>query len=314
MAKSKRYGLDFIGDIHGYGFALLDLLRKLGYQKKHDSFQHPEGRRVIFLGDYVDRGPQVALTLETVRSMIDADNALAIMGNHEFNAVCFQTPDGKGDYLRSHHEGNGKNVRQHQSTLDQFSDNEWNEWIDWFRSLPFYIDSGDWRAVHASWDFDSIEKLRGQSLQDEDFLYQSSIPTSWQFSAVENVLKGLEVKLPDGIAIKDFNGIDRSSIRVRWWEGGFGKKYSDLVFPSSDRLGVLEEIKYLGEDWRSYSIDEPPVFFGHYWIPPDSKVMPVGTNVACMDYSVASPGGKLTAYRWDGENQLSSKKFIQVEV
>ena len=91
-------------------------------------------------------------------------------------------------------------------------------------------------------------------------------------------------------------------------------KYSDLVFPSSDRFGVLEEIKYLGEDWRSYSIDEPPVFFGHYWIPPDSKVMPVGANVACMDYSVASPGGKLTAYRWDGENQLSSKKFIQVEV
>ena len=149
---------------------------------------------MVFLGDYVDRGPEVALTLETVRSMIDADNALAIMGNHEFNAVCFHTPDGKGDYLRSHHEGNGKNVRQHQSTLDQFSDNEWNEWIDWFRSLPFYIDSGDWRAVHASWDFDSIEKLRGQSLQDEDFLYQSSIPTSWQFSAVENVLKGLEVK------------------------------------------------------------------------------------------------------------------------
>ena len=51
---------------------------------------------MVFLGDYVDRGPEVALTLETVRSMIDADNALAIMGNHEFNAVCFHTPDGKG--------------------------------------------------------------------------------------------------------------------------------------------------------------------------------------------------------------------------
>ena len=43
--------------------------------------------------------------------------------------------------------------------------------------------------------------------------------------------------------------------------GGFGKKYSDLVFPSSDRFGVLEEIKYLGEDWRSYSIDELQYFW-----------------------------------------------------
>jgi hypothetical protein len=35
--------------------------------------------------------------------------------------------------------------------------------------------------------------------------------------------------------------------------------------------------------------------------------------VACLDYSVARPGGKLVAYRWDGEQQLDAGKFVAVE-
>jgi hypothetical protein len=48
--------IDFIGDIHGHYDRLIALLEKLGYTKKNGVYKHPS-RRVIFLGDYLDRGP-----------------------------------------------------------------------------------------------------------------------------------------------------------------------------------------------------------------------------------------------------------------
>jgi len=48
------------------------------------------------------------------------------------------------------------------------------------------------------------------------------------------------------------------------------------------------------------------VFVGHYWLTGTPK--PLTNNVACTDYSVAK-GGKLVAYRWDGEPSLREEKF-----
>ena len=55
----------------------------------------------------------------------------------------------------------------------------------------------------------------------------------------------------------------------------------------------------------------PPVFIGHYWM--DTEPQLLAPNVACLDYSiVASIGGKLVAYRRNGEKQLSNDNFILV--
>lgn len=70
---------DLIGDIHGHAEELRSLLGMLGYVRIHGHFSHPEGRRVIFLGDYVDRGPRIREVLEIVRGMVEADSALAIL-------------------------------------------------------------------------------------------------------------------------------------------------------------------------------------------------------------------------------------------
>jgi hypothetical protein len=78
---------DVIGDIHGYAKTLRRLLEKLGYEEVGARYTHPDHRRVIFLGDYIDRGPNIRETLGIVRAMVDAGSALAIMGNHEFNAL-----------------------------------------------------------------------------------------------------------------------------------------------------------------------------------------------------------------------------------
>ena len=53
------FSIDFIGDIHGHYDELRALLKKLGYVESAGSFRYPGGTRsVVFLGDYVDRGPK----------------------------------------------------------------------------------------------------------------------------------------------------------------------------------------------------------------------------------------------------------------
>ena len=74
---------DIIGDVHGCHTELIELLDTLGYDTAARPIAHPEGRRVIFLGDLVDRGPGVADVLDVAMSMVKGETALCILGNHE---------------------------------------------------------------------------------------------------------------------------------------------------------------------------------------------------------------------------------------
>ena len=74
---------DIVGDVHGCHAELLSLLDRLGYDTGADPIAHPEGRRAVFLGDLVDRGPGVVEVLDTVMSMVAAGSALCVAGNHE---------------------------------------------------------------------------------------------------------------------------------------------------------------------------------------------------------------------------------------
>ena len=103
---------DLIGDIHGHADALQRLLKQLGYSRHKGIYSHPE-RQAIFLGDFIDRGPKIRETLEIVRPMIDSEAALAVMGNHELNALAFHTPhpEKPGSHLRPHNEKNSTPAR-----------------------------------------------------------------------------------------------------------------------------------------------------------------------------------------------------------
>ncbi len=76
---------DIIGDVHGCLDELEELLGTLGYVRDGDeaAYTHPEGRRAIFLGDIVDRGPRVVETVRLVMAMVEAGSALAVPGNHD---------------------------------------------------------------------------------------------------------------------------------------------------------------------------------------------------------------------------------------
>ena len=78
---------DIIGDVHGCAGELETLLGDLGYavawSGKDVTVTPPEGRRAIFVGDLVDRGPRSPDVLRIVRHMVEAGTGLAVIGNHD---------------------------------------------------------------------------------------------------------------------------------------------------------------------------------------------------------------------------------------
>lgn len=75
---------DIIGDVHGCCDELTQLLTDLGYQKNAARvFQPPEGRKAIFVGDLVDRGPKIPETVRLVKEMVDSGYAFCVPGNHD---------------------------------------------------------------------------------------------------------------------------------------------------------------------------------------------------------------------------------------
>lgn len=75
---------DIVGDVHGCCDELVQLLSQLGYERNGAGvFQPPNGRKAVFLGDLVDRGPKIPEAVKLVKDMVDAGHALCVPGNHD---------------------------------------------------------------------------------------------------------------------------------------------------------------------------------------------------------------------------------------
>lgn len=96
--RSDEHGpFDFIGDVHGCADELEELLTQLGYERSSmattDSlwgdvvYRHPAGRKAVFVGDLVDRGPRVLDTLRIVRNMVEHGSGLCVPGNHDMKLL-----------------------------------------------------------------------------------------------------------------------------------------------------------------------------------------------------------------------------------
>jgi hypothetical protein len=317
MKNGMHY--DIIGDVHGRFDKLTNLMSRLGYQKVGDGFMPPAGHRALFLGDLIDPKPGhfvsggVRATLRAVKTMCDRGDALCLMGNHELNALYFHSkgPDGKWLRIRG-----SNNIRMHKGTLDDFPDHddregEWHQvWMPWMKRLPFHFDSGGFRAVHATWHEGMIDRLAGQSLECPEFFLAASGKHTEVGEAVETLLKGVEVKLPEGVRYQDHTGTERDHIRARWWELPDAEiGYDRLVFPHNPDIPAVPVKAESFEQIPGYPLDAPPVFFGHYLKPGASPLSPERHNVACLDYAAAKDG-PLVAYRWKGEAVIDPQHYV----
>ena len=319
-------GYDIIADIHGCADKLQALLEKLGYRFNGNAWCHKE-RKVIFLGDYIDRGCQILETLQIVRSMHEAGSAVCLMGNHELNAIGWATPHPKipDTFLRPHTE---KNRKQHAQTLEQLG-NDYQEWIDWFKSLPlwgeFQLGGQTIHCIHACWSDEAMNalctyRMDGQSILQGDKAHPTLTQTGFElaftkghtvFKNIELLLKGAEINLPDGYFMTDKDGHRRSNMRIQWWREPQGT-YQDMAMVSSNDRENIPSIAIEPNAFTAFKV-HCPTFIGHYWLTPDQGIKPMDDKIVCLDYS-AGKGGPLVAYRINvGDTNFYHDRFASVE-
>jgi len=298
--------IDFIGDVHGHASALENLLCKMGYTPSGRGYRPPNGHIAVFVGDLIDRGPDVPRVLEIVHAMHSEGFAKVIMGNHEYNALCFYTPGDKEGYIRSRKTSTFHQPEMSALSLASFP-GLWDRYIEWFRTFPLYLDFGPIRCVHACWNKPDIERLAGRDFSSDGLLESSAVYKSDDFRMIERILKGPEINLPETHSVKDNDGRDWRGVRTRWWGQLHGESFKQLQFPQTGELpDILPDPAEL-QVIEPYADDEPMLIFGHYWCRAIQPA-PIRHNLACIDYSVAK-GGYLTAYRWEGEQAFSSDRF-----
>jgi hypothetical protein len=258
--------------------------------------------------------------------MVDAGSALAVMGNHELNAIAWHTPDARnsGEYLRPHHspKWGEKNRKQHAAFLAEVEDQPalHSEIIDWFLTLPLWVDLPALHVVHACWHHSFISWLAprlhtGRYLTRELMVPATDEPENEEekdndtpsiFKAVECLTKGIEVPLPAGHQFRDKDGIVRNRVRVSWWDESADTFRKAAMLSHEEREALPDEPLPMH---ARVSAASKPVFFGHYWLTGSPSLQ--SRRAACLDYS-AGKGGPLVAYRFDSEPELVPEHFVWV--
>src|SRR4051812_5827235 len=85
--KHEHGPFDIIGDVHGCFDELKQLMEKLGYGIEGTDVLVPEGRKAVFLGDLVDRGPRTPDVLKLVMRMVEEGKAICVPGNHDMKLM-----------------------------------------------------------------------------------------------------------------------------------------------------------------------------------------------------------------------------------
>ncbi|HEY8364863.1 MAG TPA: metallophosphoesterase [Haloplasmataceae bacterium] len=137
--KSRIKGpFDIIGDVHGCYDELIMLLKKLNYEIDNNKVKHKEMRKVIFVGDLVDRGPKIVEVLKLVMSMVYDQVAYCVQGNHD-NKL-YRKLEGRNVQVK-----NG--LEESLSQLTNESDFFKNDVKKFLKNLDYYLIFDDYKLV-----------------------------------------------------------------------------------------------------------------------------------------------------------------------
>jgi protein phosphatase len=154
--RDERGPFDAIGDVHGCMDELAELLEMLGYEAQAVSpdapphaatlYAHPEGRKAVFVGDLVDRGPRSLDVVRTVKAMVEAGHALAVPGNHDVKLV----KKLRGKNVRVAH-GLAKTLEEFEALPDEVRQQTETEVADFLDRLVSHavLDGGRLVVAHA---------------------------------------------------------------------------------------------------------------------------------------------------------------------
>lgn len=282
-----------------------------------------------------------------------------------------ENPPGSATWLRPHTIGN---LAQHKETIHGFRDaRSYEECLRHFMTLPIYLELPALRVVHAAWIPPAIRALdawaaargltlgiRATSIDEAIEMQRTRVapgethwgelvdlgerqqaldhpPDASVAVALERLVKGVELRLPDGVVLHD-GSTDRArgEARLRWFDAAEGRPYHQhaLMKPSKlrDLLAALGERRILASEYPArlpplaslipyeerdaYPSDAQPVLFGHYSLF-DREDREFGkvlrANVGCVDSGGGYGLGRLSAYRWSGERELAHANFVAVD-
>lgn len=267
--------VDIIGDVHGESGALFQLLDRLGYD---GNGHHKQGRRLVFLGDLVDRGPDSIAVVKFVMRLVSRGIAQCILGNHELNLLLGEHKHGNHwFYGETEALVRGSTEISFQNMIDPSDHDLRNSFLDFFRTLPVVLERPDLRVVHAMWHDEAVDALRtfdGDVLQAFDFFSEQSVKLQNDLTDPIDI----ELVIQNGNPVK----VCTSGREVR----------ADKEFYAGGKMRQCDRDQW----WRNYKAPVP-VVVGHYWrkrgstTPDDLFARAAGShgminNVICIDYSV----------------------------
>ena len=256
--------VDIVGDIHGEIDSLVALINRLGYDQKGN---HPENRKLVFVGDFCDRGPDSPTVINLVEKLVQAGNAFAVLGNHELNLIRHDAKDGSGWFFDERNESDhGKYapyVRPSQTEKEHI--------ISFLLTLPIALERSDIRIIHAAWMPDHISQIRAIEQSNLLASYQE-----WDLAAKNYVLElkplmeqeltqwtfGLEdsTKQPPLLHVHaEYDSAVQMMNPLRVLTSGVERK-TTVPFFASGKWRFAERVTW----WNEYD-EKTPVIIGHYW-------------------------------------------------
>jgi protein phosphatase len=244
-----RGPFDLISDCHGCLSELLSLLNKLGYERKsNDTWVHPEGRRPVWVGDLIDRGPDSPGVVSLVAGMVERGLGFCVIGNHD-------------EKLRRYLDGRKIQIGQAlQGTIDQFAalpDKEWRlaQAREFLNRLPTHLrfDDGKLVIAHAGLREDLHGQdhaevrafaLYGAPSKEKDahgFPVRPDWAPNYRGDAV--VVHG-HIVVQDVAPVNNVWNIDTGAV--------FGRRLTALRYPEM----LLESVPALQDYWDQYRLEE----------------------------------------------------------
>ncbi len=216
-------------------------------------------------------------------------------------------------YLSRHIAGNRTQI---QSTLTAFSgfENEWRDHLKWLRKLPFYLDLGEIRIIHAYWNDDDIRFLNSfipKGKLKKSFLRTIHEKQPSSALIIYKILKGLEFRCPPDLILKCSKGMSRKVFRMNWWESPQNKTFRGLSFGNKFVLPDYTVPIQIAPSFEPYGPEKPPVFVGHYCLGEGASIFQ--GNICCVDSCVVG-SEQLTAYSWNGEKLLTNANIVGVSL
>lgn len=257
--------VDIVGDIHGEIEALDALLERLGYDRDG---RHRQGRRLVFVGDLVDRGPDSPAVVERVAAMHAAGRAQCVLGNHELNLLLGDAKEGNGWFFDTDHDAQADTG----FTSVRASAGQRRQYLDWFAQLPLALERADLRVVHACWQPQHVALLRGARQPVAELHHEHSRRIEQELTADGSsgrrereladygpALRDARATVPLLAGLAHCEAVTQSGNPVKALTSGL-EKVTAQPFLAGGKWRMNERVAW----WHDYD-DEAAVVFGHYW-------------------------------------------------